>query len=751
MPLDDHATRGATNSAAPAPSPLPGRLSPAPVHAPLHRDLLAGIVASLVALAHCLSFSALIFAGELSVAIPQAVWGFMVATAVVSIWIALQTSLPPVLAGPRNPAVAVMGVLAGVIAAAAAERGLDGAAAARHVLVALSIATVVTGALMLLLGAFRLGQIVRFVPYPVIGGFLGASGLLLIVGGLRVALGPVGMSRVAEGALEIPMLLRLALALAFAALLLAMRKSRYGAASLPLAIVVAVVIVDLWLLAAGSASGWFLDSRGGVAGWSPFAAPAGLDWRVIGHASVEIFSIAAVSVAALMLDVSSLEVQRRGEADMDAEFRNNGAANLAVVAIGGLTVGHALNPSRLIDQLGGTGRVAGLSGGIFIALVLVSGVDVAGLVPRPVLGGLLVFLGAGVLADAVKVPGRRGRPELALTLLIAVAIVGLGYLTGLVLGILGACLLFAARYSRIGIVRRYATRADLAAPVVRDADSSRMLAEDGQRIHVVWLAGYLFFGSSNGLYEALRDRLSRAEGSGRRRWLILDTSAVSGIDAAAILSLQKLENWARDAHVELVIASPPPALEDELVAAGLLGGTRSPRHFSSRNAALEWAEDQLIADLDRTAQPAAQGGALEAWLGEELGPADAVRLVERYLERRDLGPGDTICVLGEPANTIELIASGSVAVRVPGHGSDVLTVRRMTGGTVVGEMGFFRGLPRAASVVADEPAVVYVMSRDAYERLRAEEPALCARFLEFVVRTLSERVEAANREIAVLV
>ena len=74
----------------------------------------------------------------------------------------------------------------------------------------------------------------------------------------------------------------------------------------------------------------------------------------------------------------------------------------------------------------------------------------------------------------------------------------------------------------------------------------------------------------------------------------------------------------------------------------------------------------------------------------------------------------------------------------------------MTGGTVVGEMGFFRRLPRPASVVAEEPATIYVLSRTAYERLLREEPHLCAAFLHFVVRALSDRVEAADREITAL-
>jgi SulP family sulfate permease len=74
----------------------------------------------------------------------------------------------------------------------------------------------------------------------------------------------------------------------------------------------------------------------------------------------------------------------------------------------------------------------------------------------------------------------------------------------------------------------------------------------------------------------------------------------------------------------------------------------------------------------------------------------------------------------------------------------------MTVGTVVGEMGFFRKQPRAASVVAEEAAVVYVLSRAAYDRLMAVDAPTGTAFLQFVIRALADRVDGSNREIAAL-
>src|SRR5262249_58583708 len=89
--------------------------------------------------------------------------------------------------GADSAAVAVMGVLAGSIAAGLAAKGASDSEIIINVLVALSVSTFLTGLFLFGVGALKLGQWLRFVPYPVIGGFLAGSGLLLITGGMEVA------------------------------------------------------------------------------------------------------------------------------------------------------------------------------------------------------------------------------------------------------------------------------------------------------------------------------------------------------------------------------------------------------------------------------------------------------------------------------------------------------------------------------------------------------------------------------------
>ena len=152
----------------------------------LGRDALAGVISAVVQIAYCISFAALIFQGALAAGFSLGLAAMIMGTAVTGVVIALTSTLSPANGGPDLPAVAVMSVLAGTVSASLAASGGSEQAIIINVLVALSVSTFFTGLLLYGIGALKLGQWLRFVPYPVIGGFLAASGLLLITGGMEV-------------------------------------------------------------------------------------------------------------------------------------------------------------------------------------------------------------------------------------------------------------------------------------------------------------------------------------------------------------------------------------------------------------------------------------------------------------------------------------------------------------------------------------------------------------------------------------
>ena len=715
---------------------------------------MAGAISAVVQIAYCISFAALIFTGDLAGGFSLGLAGLIMGTVVTCVVIAVTSTFSPVIGGPDSPAVAVMSVLAASIATALAAKGASTSTIIINVLVALSVSTLLTGILLYGVGALRMGQWLRFIPYPVIGGFLAASGILLITGGAEVVtqtdltLSPSSWEllystpygpQILIGALfaiAIPLLGRwipayLALPAAFFAFLIILDGSLFG-----------VVGDD------AVRSAWFLPSLGELSLWWPanFVFGDQVDWGVIAESSAEIGSFCGVMAIALLLDVSSLEVARQKTADLDQEFRSNGLANLLASVLGGFGGSLSMNACVLLDELGATTRWAGAIVGLVSAFILFSGVDVGSIVPKAILGGMLAYLGAVIIFELWEAPAQSSWMEWALTGVMTLVIINFGYFMGVVLGVIGACLMFALSYSRIGVIRRHLTRQEFSSDVERSPEQSRLLREEGKRVHVFWLSGFIFFGSSNGLFERIKQAIE-AQREKPVAYVVLDFSAVPGLDTSAVLSLVKLRNYCEEHDVTLGFSGLSESMRVSFERAGFFGTTRPHQVFGSRNEAIEWCEDMLLMHHE---VGAASTHSFESWLTEEFGGTAEMSRISNYFQRHELEVGEALYRQGEPADSIGILASGGLLVTGTDEQGHSIRLRRMVGHTIVGEMGFYRKIARSATVVAEEASVVYQLSREAFDRMHARDPQAAAALHQLIIRLLSDRLEFANRETAAL-
>ncbi len=721
----------------------------------LGRDALAGVISAAVTIAYCISFSALIFQGAIASGFSLGLAALLMGTVVTGIVVALTTTLAPADAGPDTPAVAVMSVLAATVAAGLAARGASAEVMVVNALIAITVSTFATGVFLFGIGAFRLGQWLRFVPYPVIGGFLAASGWLLITGGVEVV---TGSNLTLSPSSWVPVVsadfaLQIGVGLAFGLPIVVLRRWVQSFLALPIAFIAFVVIMDLMLFAVVDAgpgrAAWFLQGVGDLSLWWPLGAvtQSDIDWGVLARSSAEIGAVCGVTAISMLLDVSTLEVARHKSADLDKEFRTNGLANVLAAVLGGVAGNLSLQGSILIKEAGAVTRWAGVLAALSVALVLFAGADIGSIVPKAILGGMLAYLGVMILMAAlVHSPAQGSVADLALAVAIMIVIVYFGYLLGVVLGVVGACLLFALSYSRIGVIRRHLTRQELSSNVERSPQQSRLLRDEGKRIHVFWLSGFIFFGSSNGLFERIK-RVIEAQNDQPVGFVVLEFSAVPGLDTSAVLSLVKLKNYCEEHGVALAFSGLGDKLRVAFERAGFFG-RESPHHaFDGRNEAVEWCEDMLLMHHE---VGEASAHSFETWLQEELGgQADFARLAS-FMERRELKKGEFLFRQGEPADSIVLQASGCTAITIDDEHGRPIRLRRMMGHTIVGEMGFYRRLPRTASIIAEELTVVYRLTRESFDRMQQEDPEAAAAFHKLIIRLLSDRLDFANREISAL-
>jgi len=175
---------------------------------------------------------------------------------------------------------------------------------------------------------------------------------------------------------------------------------------------------------------------------------------------------------------------------------------------------------------------------------------------------------------------------------------------------------------------------------------------------------------------------------------------------------------------------------------------RTSRHraFDDVNLGLAWCEDQLLARADLKIEPGLAG--FESWLQRQMGNGFSSADLLAYFERKDLDGSQVLYRRGEAADTVDLVASGNLAIDIAGGEGKGVRLRRIMTHSVVGEMGFFRRSVRSATVCSDGPATVFTITRGNLVRMQAERADLASAFYAFIIGVLAERIETSDRVVA---
>jgi SulP family sulfate permease len=221
--------------------------------------------------------------------------------------------------------------------------------------------------------------------------------------------------------------------------------------------------------------------------------------------------------------------------------------------------------------------------------------------------------------------------------------------------------------------------------------------------------------------------------------VILDFRNVTGIDATAALSFAKLLDLTDRAGVRLVITGLAAAPWGQLERGGL--HDRGPdddsatgvHRFADLDRGLEWCEERVLASA--TAGTPATSGLLTLIPD----PVELDNLLRR-LDRLEIEPGDRLMLEGDRSTELYLIESGTFTVGLERPGSAVVRLQTTHGSQILGELGFFLGAARTATVVCDEPAVVYRLTVARWAEIRAAQPEVAQTLDAAVIATLGERV-----------
>lgn len=716
-------------------------------------SLSSGAIMGITEAIFAISLASLIFSGKLTPYISRGIGIALFTAPVIMIVTSLGSRVTGVIGSTQDTSSVMLAVIAaGVVSTLS---GSDLETQLMTVLVAIAIATLLTGVFFLVLGYFGLGGLVRYIPYPVIGGFLAGTGWLLVQGSFSVMSNyPLQLANILK-LFQANQVILWVPGVIFALILFFGVRRFTHVLVMPGILIGAVITFYLvfWVMgisvAEATHKGLLLGQLAGGVTWKPLLLVklSTVDWKAILGQGGNIGIILVLSLVGLLLNASALELAIQGDIDLNRELRAAGVANILSGLGGGIIGYHTLSLSTFSYRSGGRGRLPGLVAGGVCLVILISGTTLLAFFPKPILGGLLFFLGLDFLVEWLVAGWKKlSHADYGIVLLILVVIAATNFLIGVAVGLVATIILFVLNYSRIDVVNHVLSGADVHSSVERCTYHQRALADLGGRIYILELQGFIFFGTANKLFEQIRDRLTDTHQS-KVRYIILDFRRVSSMDSSAGLSLIKSKQLAGVQGVTLLLTNIPEKIQHQLSLSDL--PEKEVNIFPDLDRGLEWCEDQLLEMNQITGLHTPV--ALVAQLADGgFERANTTRLKD-FLERITFKKEDCLIHQGDEADTLYFIELGSVSVYLQTDSGERVRLQTYGLGTAVGEMDLYQGVKSNASVIADSPVIAYRLTRGGLARMKEKDPSLAATFHEFIAHLLSERLAATTRALEAVI
>jgi SulP family sulfate permease len=227
--------------------------------------------------------------------------------------------------------------------------------------------------------------------------------------------------------------------------------------------------------------------------------------------------------------------------------------------------------------------------------------------------------------------------------------------------------------------------------------------------------------------------------------LIFDFSRVIGIDSSAAATVVGLSRSLHDTGIgQLIVGLSPTAIEAFRQSDGL---GKNVAILTDMDEALERGEQLVLAPW--ASDPAVKPP-FSDWLSAILGNPEDAAILQGHLASARYKAGDLLCRQGDLTDDLYFIEAGRLSAIVESDVAAPARLRVFGTNTVVGEIAFLLNVPRTASLRVDEDAIVWSLTREAFDQLLTTHPSLILELQRDVLRIQVERLAFATRRIAAL-
>ncbi len=485
-------------------------------------DLISGIIVAIIALP--LSIALALASG---VGPEEGLYTAIVAGFIISF-----------LGGSRVQIAGPTAAFATIVAGIVATKGMEG----------LALATIFAGIILILMGLFRLGSLIKFIPYTITTGFTAGIAVTIFIGQIKDFLGltyPAGtatvetMDKVEAIAANIGTLNVQALIVGVICLLIQIfwpKVSKKIPGSL-IAVIVGILMVKFLNMNVNTIGDLYE-----IKGQLPTLTIPTFDFKTIQSIAGDGFTIAILAAIESLLScvVADSMIDDRHRSNM--ELIAQGAGNIGSALFGGIPATGAIARTAANIKNGGRTPVAGMIHSVCLVLVLLVLMPFAAMIPMPTIAAILFMVAYNMCQWRTFVHLVKTAPKSDITVLVLTFVLTIAFdlVVAIEVGMILACLLFMKRMSDESRIRgwKYYDPED-------DPDGSE-LREIPKHVRVYEISGPMFFGDADQIAEIGLKDFTRA--------LVIRMRGVPAIDATAMHSFEQLYEKCKKNNVQLVFS-----------------------------------------------------------------------------------------------------------------------------------------------------------------------------------------------------
>ncbi|PSN80639.1 sodium-independent anion transporter [filamentous cyanobacterium CCP4] len=371
-------------------------------------SLTIGLTTGVLGVLFDLSFAALIFSGSLSAYLSAGVGLVLVSAAITRVMVALMSALPFMVADLGTVPTAILAWSAGMVV-----KQLPPTATSTEILITviatIALTSVLTGLLLFAIGLLRLGNWVQLLPEPVVGGFVASTGWLLAQGSFKLMMEQPLSFKLLPLLNQPEHFVQWVPGLLLALYLLMATHRRLHPLVIPGSLLVAIALFYLGLPLMGTSATQAI-AQGLTLGVPQFETTwqllswhdlSQIHWGVIASQWMCSATVMATTAITLMMNVQGMALMTGQDLDTNRELKVAGVVNLLMGLGGGILSFHSMNKSLLAYKMGGRSRLATLVGAAVFVLLPMLAAPLLTYFPKPILGGLLLYLGLSLLLEWV--------------------------------------------------------------------------------------------------------------------------------------------------------------------------------------------------------------------------------------------------------------------------------------------------------------------------------------------------------------